>query len=187
MVTLLASSLKLNRRFPGPSESQKSGQTRLSPSCPTCLGLAVTQRLTASPEIRPFVTSWIIHEPPNIFRQGNPGPPKARKYYKSWSVFSLNNRKQVRCKLTQCHCSPKKKYHHCSCPRNCKAEWNRPLLSMMLIRQGSSECSYRPQSACSLANEIDLNLSWKYWTLRSCLTKCTKIQTVEIPTKMSET
>lgn len=57
MVTLLASSLKLNRRFPGPSESQKSGQTRLSPSCPTCLGLAVTQRLTASPEIRPFVTS----------------------------------------------------------------------------------------------------------------------------------
>ena len=91
MVTLLASSLKLNRRFPGPSESQKSGQTRLSPSCPTCLGLAVTQRLTASPEIRPFVTSWIIHEPPNIFRQGNPGPPKARKYYKSKSRSLLGN------------------------------------------------------------------------------------------------
>ena len=91
MVTLLASSLKLNRRFPGPSESQKSGQTRLSPSCPTCLGLAVTQRLTASREIRPFVTSWIIHEPPNIFRQGNPGPPKARKYYKSKSRSLLGN------------------------------------------------------------------------------------------------
>ena len=32
---------------------------------------------------------------------------------------------------------------------------------MMLIRQGSSECSYRPQSACSLASEIDLKISWK--------------------------
>ena len=50
--------------------------------------------------------------------------------------------------------------HHCGCTWSCKAEWNRPLLSMMLIHPGSSECSYRPQSACSLASEIDLLSKW---------------------------
>ena len=48
--------------FQGQAESQISGRTSPSPSCPTCLGLAFTQWLAASPSVAVFARLDSTHE-----------------------------------------------------------------------------------------------------------------------------
>ena len=59
IVSLIAGT---DSRFPRTAESQISGRTSPSPSCPTCLGLAFTQWLAASPSVAVFARLDSTHE-----------------------------------------------------------------------------------------------------------------------------